>query len=201
MWNSRFFSSSLSTWSSNINLKENLWRVWTLLFIRSPQKIFFHISTSVTIYMCFFKSFRLSKRIQKYSVMSCNFSQEWLDETINPKFSSCLKPLKDPNRVLCCFYQQSFALSNMGKRPLESHMKSDKYKRNMSTKAPSISSYIKKLTVLSKTSVPNSADTDTATQTSCATAMEINRISVASQMLTHYIRKDDVPKAEILLAL
>ena len=133
--------------------------------------------------------------------MSCVFNQEWLDETINPQFSSWVKPLKDPSRVLCCFCQRSFALSNIGKRALESHMNSDKHKRNMSAKVPSISSYFKKPTAPSKTSVPNSADTDTDTQASCATATETNRIPVASQMLTHYVRKDDVVEAEILWAL
>ena len=93
-------------------------------------------------------------------------------------------------------------MSDMGKRALESHMNSDKHKRNVSAKVPSISSYFKKPTAPSKTSVPNSADTDTDTQASyCATATEINRIPVASQMLTHYVRKDDVLKAEILWAL
>ena len=133
--------------------------------------------------------------------MSCVFNQEWLKETFNPQFSSWVKPLKDPNRVLCCFCQWLFALSNMGKQALESHMNSDKHKRNVSAKVPSISSYFKKPTTLSKTSVPNSADTDTDTQASCATATETNRIPVASQMLTHYVCKDDVLKAEILWAL
>ena len=88
----------------------------------------------------------------------------------------------------------------MGKRALKSHMNSDKHKRNMGAKVPSISSYFKKLTAPSKTSVPNSADTDTDTQASCATATETNRIPVASQMLSHYVCKDDVLKAEILWA-
>ena len=70
----------------------------------------------------------------------------------------------------------------------------------MGAKVPSISSYFKKLTAPSKTSVPNSADTDTDTQASCATATETNRIPVASQMLSHYVCKDDVLKAEILWA-
>ena len=56
---------------------------------------------------------------------------------------------------------------------------------NVSAKVPSISSYFKKPTAPSKTSVPNSADTGTDTQASCATAAEANRIQVASQMLTH----------------
>ena len=86
--------------------------------------------------------------------MSCVFNQEWLDETINPQFSSWVKPLKDPNRVLCCFCQRSFALSNMGKGALESHMNSDKHKRNVSAKVPSISSYFKKPTAPSKTLFP-----------------------------------------------
>ena len=133
--------------------------------------------------------------------MSFVFNQEWLDETINPQFSSWVKPLKNPNRVLCCFCQRSFTLSNMGKRALESHMNSYKHKRDVSAKVPSISSYFKKPTAPSKTSVPNSADTDTDTQASCATATETNRIPVVSQMLTHYVRKDDVLKAEILWAL
>ena len=115
--------------------------------------------------------------------MSYVFNQEWLNETINPQFSSWVKPLKDPNRVLCCFCRRLFALSNMGKRALESHMNSDKHKRNVSAKVPSISSSFKKPTAPSKTSVPNSADPDTDTQTSYAT--ETNRIPVASQMLTH----------------
>ena len=105
--------------------------------------------------------FRLSKRIQKYSVTSCVFNQELLGKTINPQFSSWVKTLKDPNRVLCCYCQRAFALSNMGKRALASHMSSDKHKRNVSAKVPSISSYCKKPTAPSKTSVPNSADTDT----------------------------------------
>ena len=78
-------------------------------------------------------------------------------------------------------------------------MNSDKHKRNVSAKVPGISSYFKKPTAPSKTSVPNSADTDT--QASCATLTETNRIPVASQMLTHYICKDDVVKAEVLWAL
>ena len=114
--------------------------------------------------------------------MSCVF---------NPQFLSWVKPLKDPNRVLSCFCRRSFVLSNMGKQTLESHMNSDKHKRNVPAKVPSISSYFKKPTAPSKTSVLNSADTDTDTQTSCATATETNRIPVASQMLTHYVRKDD----------
>ena len=133
--------------------------------------------------------------------MFCVFNQEWLDETINPQFSSWVKPLKDPNRVLCCFCQRSFALSNMSKRALESHMNSEKHKRNVSAKVPSISSYFKKPTAPSKTSVPNSADADTDTQASCATLTETNRIPVTSQMLTHYVRKDVVVKAEVLWAL
>ena len=133
--------------------------------------------------------------------MSCVFNQEWLDETINPQFLSWIKPLKDPSRVLCCFCQQSFALSNMGKRALENHMNSDKHKRNVSAKVPIISSYFKKPTAASKTCVPNSADTDTDTQASCATTTEANRIPVKSQMLTHYVCKDDVLKTEILWAL
>ena len=88
----------------------------------------------------------------------------------------------------------------MGKRALKSHMNSDKHKRNVAAKVPSISSYFKKLTAPSKTSVPNSADTDTDTQASCATATETKRIPVASQMLSHYVCKDDVLKAEILRA-
>ena len=64
-----------------------------------------------------------------------------------------------------------------------------------------VSSYFKKPTAPSKTSVPNSADTDTDKQASCATATETNRVPVASQMLTHYVWKDDVLKAEILWAL
>ena len=133
--------------------------------------------------------------------MSCVFNQECLDETINPQFSSWVKPLKDPSRVLCCFCQRLFALSNMGKRALESHMNSDKHKRNVFAKVPSISSYLKKPTTPSKTSLPNSADTDTDSQASCATATETNRIPVVSQMLTHYVRKDDIQKAEILWPL
>ena len=129
--------------------------------------------------------------------MSCVFNQGWLDEIINPQFSHWMKPLKDPNRVLCCFCQQSFALSNMGKRALKSPMSVDKQKRYVSAKVPSISSYFEKPTAPSKTSVPNSADTDTDTQGSCATATERNRIPVASQMLTYYVCKDDVLKAEI----
>ena len=132
--------------------------------------------------------------------MSCVFNQEWLDETINSQFSSWVKPLKDPNRVLC-FCQRLFALINMGKRALESHMNRDKHKRNVSAKVPNLSSYSKKPTVPSKTSVPNSADADNDTQVSCATATETNVIPVASQMQTHYVRKDDVLKAEILWAL
>ena len=88
----------------------------------------------------------------------------------------------------------------MGKRALESHMNSDKHKRNVSAKVPSISSYFKKPIASSKTSVPNS-DIDTDTQASCATATETSRIPVASQMPTHYVRKDDVLKAEILWTL
>ena len=76
--------------------------------------------------------------------MFCVFNQEWLDETINPQFSSWVKPLKDPNRVLCCFCQWLFESSNMGKRGLESHVNSDENKRNVSAKVPSISSYFKK---------------------------------------------------------
>ena len=86
--------------------------------------------------------------------MSCVFNQEWLDETINPQFSSWVKPLKDPNRVLCCFCQRSFALSNIGKRALESHMNSDKHKSNVSAKLPSISSYFKRATAPSKLLFP-----------------------------------------------
>ena len=119
--------------------------------------------------------------------MSCVFNQEWLDETIKPSIN--------------CFCQQSFTLSNMGKRALESHMNIDKHKRNVSAKVPSISSYFKKPTALSKTSVPNSADTDTDTQASGATATETNRIPVGSKMLTHYVCKDDILKAEILWVL
>ena len=130
--------------------------------------------------------------------MSCVFNQEWLDETINPQFSSWVKLLKDPSRVLFCFCQRSFALSNMGKRALKSHMNIAKHKRNVSAKVPSIRSYFKKPTAPSKTSVPSSADTDTDTQASCATATETNRISVVSQILSHYVHKDDVLKAEIL---
>ena len=133
--------------------------------------------------------------------MSCVFNQEWLKETFNLQFSSWVKPLKDPSRVLCCFCQWLCALSNMGKQALESHMNSDKHKRNVSAKVPSISSYFKKPTTLSKTSVPNPTDTDTDTQASRATATETNRIPVASQMLTHYVCKDDVLKAEMLWAL
>ena len=156
----------------------------------------------MTICVCvFFVFFRLSKRTQKYSVMSFVFNQEWLDETINQQFSSWVKSLKDPIRVLCCFCQWSFALSNMGKRALESHMNSDKHKRNVSAKVPSITLYFKKPTAPSKASVPNSADTDIDTQASCATATETNRMPVASQMLTDYVRKNDVLKAEILWAL
>ena len=139
--------------------------------------------------------------MQKYSVIPCVFNQEWLDETINPQFSSRVKPLKYPSGVLCCSCQRLFALINMGKRALESHMNSDKHKRNVSAKVPSISSYFKKPTAPSKTSVPNSADTDTDTQASCATATKTNRIPVASQMPTPYVCKDDVLKAEILWAL
>ena len=87
--------------------------------------------------------------------MSCVFNQEWLNETINSQFSSWVKPLKDPSKVLCCFCQQSFALSNMDKRALESHMNSDKHKRNVSAKVPSISLCFKKPTALSNTSIPN----------------------------------------------
>ena len=133
--------------------------------------------------------------------MSYVFNQEWLDETINPLFSSWVKPLEDPNRVLCCFCQWSFALSNMGKQALESHMNSDKHKRNVSGKVPSISSYFKKLIAPSKSSVPNSADTDTDRQASCPTATETNRIPVAPKMLTCYVCKDDILNAEILWAL
>ena len=75
--------------------------------------------------------------------MSFVFNQEWLDETINEQFSSWVRSLKDPIRVLCCFCQWSFALSNMGKRALESHMNSDKHKRNVSAKVPSITLYLK----------------------------------------------------------
>ena len=73
----------------------------------------------------------------------------------------------------------------MGKRALESYMNSDKHKRNVCAKLSSTSSYFKKPTAPSKTSVPNSADTDTDTQASCATATKANRIPVSSQMLTH----------------
>ena len=38
-------------------------------------------------------------------------------------------------------------------------------------------------------------------QASCATATETNRIPVVSQMVTHYIHKNDVLKAEILWAV
>ena len=76
--------------------------------------------------------------------MSCFCNQEWLDETISPQFSSWVKPLKDPDRILFCFCQWSFALSNMGKQALESHVNSDKHKRNVSAKVPSIRSYLKK---------------------------------------------------------
>ena len=120
--------------------------------------------------------------------MSCVSNQEWLDESINSQFPSWVKLLKDPNRVLCCFCQWSFASSNVGKQALESHMNSDKHKRNVSVKVPNISLYFKKLTAPSKTCVLNSADTDTDTQASCATATETNRIPVTSQMLTHYAK-------------
>ena len=133
--------------------------------------------------------------------MSCVCNQEWLDETISPQFPSWVKPLKDPDRILCCFCQWSFALSNMGKRALESHMNSDKHKRNVSAKVRSIRSYLKKQNDPSKTSDPNSADTDTDKQVFYATATETNRIPVAPQILTPYVRKDDVLKAEILWAL
>ena len=122
--------------------------------------------------------------------MSCVFNQEWFDETISPQFSSWVKPLKDPNRVLCCFCQRPFALINMGKQALESPINGDKHKRNV--RVP---------TVPSKTSVPNSAGIDSDTQASCATAAETNIIPVASQMLTHYVRKYDVVNDEILWAL
>ena len=89
----------------------------------------------------------------------------------------------------------------MGKRALESHMNSEKHKRNVSAKVPSISSYFRKPTAPSKTSVPNSAGTDIDTQASCATVTETNRIPVASQMITHYVHKDDVFKVEILWVL
>ena len=80
-------------------------------------------------------------------------------------------------------------------------MNNDKHKRNVSAKVPRISLYFEKPTAPSKTPVPNSADTDTDIQASCATATEANRIPVASQMLTHYVREDDILKAEILWAL
>ena len=112
--------------------------------------------------------------------MSCLFNQECLDETINPQFSSWLKPLKDPNTVVCCFCQRGFALSNMGRRALESHMNSDKHKRNVSAKAPSMRSYFKKSTAPSKTFVSSSADADTDTKAFCATATEMSRIPAAS---------------------
>ena len=116
----------------------------------------------------------------------------WMKPSI--QFSSWVKPLKDPNKVLCCFDQRSFALSNMGKRALESLINSDKQKRNLSAKVPSITSYFKRPTAPSKTSVPSSADTGTDTQAFCATATEKNRSPVVSQMLTHYVREDDVLK-------
>ena len=133
MWNSWFSSSSLPTWYDCFVFQKNLYltnqhrlkgEFVASLNIMSYEVAlkFFHISTSMTICVCvFFISFRLSKRIQKYSVMSFVFNQEWLDETINPQFSSCVKPLKDPNIVLCYFCHQSFPLRNMGKRALESH--------------------------------------------------------------------------------
>ena len=101
---------------------------------------------------------------------------------MNPQFSSWVKLLKDPDRVLSCFCQRSFALHNMGKRALESHMNSDKHKRNVSAKVPSLRSYLKKPTDPSKTSVLDSADTDTDKQVFCATATETNRIPVASHI-------------------
>ena len=99
--------------------------------------------------------------------MCCVFNQEWLEEDINAQFSPWVKPLKDQKKILFCFCQWSFALSNMGKRTLESHMNGDKHKRNVSVKVPSISLYFKKSTALSKTSVPNSANTDTDTCLLC----------------------------------
>ena len=90
----------------------------------------------------------------------------------------------------------------MGKRALKSHMNSDKHKRNVSARVPSLSSYFKKPTAPSKISVPNSADNDTDTLASCcATATETNRIPLAFQMPTPYVCKDDVLKAEILWTL
>ena len=121
---------------------ESLGCLKILSFTFQPQWLFLSV---------FLISFRSSKGIQKYSVMSCVFNQECLDETINPQFSSRVKLLKDLNRVLCCFCQYLFALSNIGKQALESHINSDKHKRNASAKVPSISLHFKKPTAPSKT--------------------------------------------------
>ena len=99
--------------------------------------------------------------------------------------------MKYPNRVLCCFCQWSFALSNMGKQALESHVNSNEHKKNVPTKVPSISSYFKKSTAPSKICVPNFGDNDTNTQASCATATEASRFS----------ERHDGLKAEILWPL
>lgn len=130
-------------------------------------------------------------------VKETHFNDAWLDPTLSPGWSSWLQKVKNnPHQAKCLICLKVIELSNMEKRAIISHEKSQYHCQTMSArKSSSMSSFF---------SVDNSLKSMSETTTSEVTTSSDTTIALptntVSQTLPVY-NTENVTKAEILWAL
>ena len=65
----------------------------------------------------------------------CKFSEKWL---VDERYKDWLKQTKDPSEVRCELCRKTFKLGTMGMKSLDSHMRSEKHQRYVSTRKSTI---------------------------------------------------------------
>ena len=140
--------------------------------------------------------------------MSCTFNSDWMDTSLNPQFL-WVRPVKDSSqKAMCSLCKKTFSLSNMGRQALISHMDSDKHKKYEKSNLTNIDSFFKRVSV----PTPNhqsTAPVSTTKEQNAQNKKEQNSSKILSevnspngnQIMSAYVRKDDVLKSEILWAL
>ena len=68
----------------------------------------------------------------------CLFSTDWIDEKLNPQWSSWLKQTSSNESALCSICNKTFTLSNMGIQAVKSHATGKKHLANISSKQKTI---------------------------------------------------------------
>ena len=132
----------------------------------------------------------------------CLFSTDWIDEKLNPQWSSWLKQTSSNESALCSICNKTFTLSNMGIQAVKSHATGKKHLANISSKQKTIN--IQEFLSKKQSSGENSKNENSSVVKEIGLCVEKekcdqgeNNINVKRVTLNDFSFKNDLLKSEI----